>query len=78
MRIAIVLFAGMLSLAGCNRMLGLEKDYVLTEPLEVTFHGSDQKVILPAGTKVRGTLVKHPVTNIEVHGETNQRLSGEQ
>jgi outer membrane lipopolysaccharide assembly protein LptE/RlpB len=71
MRLKHTLLLSVLSVAGgC----GFSQDYVLKEPLEVQFEGSEQSVVLPAGTHVRRTFYKPPVAFIEVQGTTTKGL----
>ena len=72
MRLTKPLLLALLSVAasGC-----FSQDYVLKKPLEVRFEGSDQPVVLPAGTHVRRTFYKPPVAFIEVKGATTHGLS---
>ena len=61
-----------LMLGGCNRMLGLEEDYVLREPLKVRVEGGSESVTLPAGTRVKQKSFKDIVSFIVVHGRANR------
>ena len=69
---AILLFV-LLVVSGCGRMLGVEKDYVLQEPISVRFADGTEPVTIPAGTRVKQRFFKEDVSFIEVYGTTSRR-----
>ena len=53
MRNAFPVAVSLLALGGCSRILGLEKDYVLREPITANFNGNP--VTVASGVAVYGT-----------------------
>lgn len=82
MRHTAILCFGLFLLGGCGRMLGVEKDYVLREPITVTFGDwSNERVTIPAGTQVKQTFFKENVAFIAVYGTADRgqlRRSGDE
>ncbi len=71
MRNTFLVVVSLLALGGCSRILGLEEDYVLREPITVRFNGA--LVTVPAGTHVRRYSFKEDVAFVAVYGETSFR-----
>ena len=71
--ILAILFLGGFLVSGCGRMLGVEEDYVLREPISVRVAEGADPVTLPAGTRVRQTFFKEDAAFIQIHGRTSRR-----
>lgn len=64
-----------LTLGGCSAMLGIEKDYILREPITVHFGENTPPVTIPAGTRVKRTFLKSDVAFVQLYGTaSNQQL----
>ena len=73
MRHRATFIISVLGLAGCGRMLGLEQDYVLREPIDVRLGNGGQTVNVPAGTRVKQISFKEDVAFIEISGRASRR-----
>ena len=61
-------------------MLGLEKDYVLREPIQVRLGTNGETVTVPAGTRVKQVSFKEDVAFVEIYGHASReqlRRAGE-
>lgn len=72
-RATIVVILGVGALGGCGRLLGLEQDYVLREPIRVRLGGGRETVTVPAGTRVKQVSFKDDTAFVEISGHASRR-----
>jgi hypothetical protein len=64
--------SGVVAVSGCGRVLGVEKDYVLREPITVRFADGAEPVTIPAGARVKQRWFKDDVAAVEIYGSASR------